>query len=74
MVVPCLDFLACNYPPSNHINNNLLVLILLPLEIPGFNTNSVDPDQMSPSVASDLGLHCFPFTQFRVFRLRWITG
>ena len=33
---------------------------LLPcfIEIPVFNTNSVDPDQMLHSVASDLGLHC----------------
>ena len=28
------------------------------IEIPVFNTNSVDPDQMPRSAASDLDLHC----------------
>ena len=28
-------------------------------EIIVFNTNSLDPDQMPHSVASDLSLHCF---------------
>ena len=30
--------------------------------------NSVDPDQMSHYVASDLGLHCLPMTLLRVSR------
>ena len=29
------------------------------MEIPVFNANSVDPDQMLHSVASDLGLHFY---------------
>ena len=33
--------------------------------------NSGDPDQMLHSVASDLGLHCLPFTRYRVSRLQW---
>ena len=34
------------------------------IEIPEFNTNGVDPDQMSLFAASDLGLHCLPMTHF----------
>ena len=34
--------------------------------------NSGDPDQMQCSVASDLGLHCLPFTLLRVSRLQWV--
>ena len=30
------------------------------IEIPLFNANSVDPDQMPRSAESDLGLHCLP--------------
>ena len=30
------------------------------IEIPVFNANSLDPDQMPHSAASDLGLHCLP--------------
>ena len=41
-------------------------LLLLPyfIEIPVFYANSVDPYQTprSPSVASDLGLHCLPMS------------
>ena len=33
-------------------------------EIPVFNTNSVDPDQMPHSGASHLGMHCLPITIF----------
>ena len=32
------------------------------IEIPVVNANSVDPDQMPYSAASDLGLHCFPMS------------
>ena len=35
------------------------------IEIPVFNANSVDPDQMQHSVASGLGLH-------RIFQLEWL--
>ena len=33
---------------------------------------SGDPDKMSRSVASDLGLHCLPITLLGVSRLQWI--
>ena len=33
--------------------------------------NSGDPDQTPHSAASDLGLHCFPFTRLGVSRLQW---
>ena len=36
-------------------------LLLIPcfiIEIPGFNANSVDPDQTPRCAASDLSLHC----------------
>ena len=32
--------------------------------------NIGDPDQMSHSVVSDLGLHCLPITLFGVSRLK----
>ena len=32
------------------------------IEIPVINANSVDPDQMPHSAASELGLHCLPNT------------
>ena len=34
--------------------------------------NSGIPDQMSRSVASDLGLHCLLVTLLRVSRLQWV--
>ena len=36
--------------------------LLLPcfIEIPVFNSNSVDPDQTPRTAASDLGIHCVP--------------
>ena len=39
------------------------------IEIPVFNANSVEPDQMPCSVASDLDLHCLPITHLGVSRL-----
>ena len=33
--------------------------------------NTGDPDQMPHSVASDLGLHCLPFTLLGAYRLKW---
>ena len=41
-------------------------LLLCFIEIPVFNVNSVDPDQMPHSVTSDLGLHRLPITLFGV--------
>ena len=34
--------------------------------------NRGDPDQAPHSAASDLGLHCLPFTLLRVSRLQWV--
>ena len=34
--------------------------------------NSGDPDQTPHSAASDLGLHCLPFTLLGVSRLQWV--
>ena len=41
------------------------LVLLLPcfLEIPVLNANSLDPDQMSRSAASALGLHCLQMSQ-----------
>ena len=38
------------------------LLLLCFLEIPVYNANSVDPDQMPHVAATDLGLHCLPIT------------
>ena len=42
------------------------------IEIPVINANSVDPDQMLHSAASDVGLHFLPVTLSRVSRLKWV--
>ena len=34
--------------------------------------NSGDPDQMLPSVASDVGVHCLPVTYLGVSSLHWV--
>ena len=36
------------------------------------NANSVDPDQTSRSVASDLGLHCLPMSHLWDTRHKWV--
>ena len=41
-------------------------------EISELNANSVDPDQMPHSVASDLGLHCLPMFFLWDGRLIWV--
>ena len=45
----------------------LLFLLLCFREIPVFNANSADPDQMSYSAVSHLDLHCLPITRFWSF-------
>ena len=41
-------------------------------EIPVFNANSADPDQMLQNAASDQGLHCLPpIILLGVSRLKW---
>ena len=34
--------------------------------------NSIDPDQMPCSAASDLGLHCLPVTHLGISSLQWV--
>ena len=48
--------------------------LLLPcfIEMPVFTTNSVDPDQMPRSTASDLGLHCLPMSLLGDTRHKWV--
>ena len=40
----------------------LVLLLSCFIEIPELNANNVDPDQMPPSAANDLGLHCSPMS------------
>ena len=42
------------------------------IEIPMFNANSIDPDQMLQYAASDLGLHWLPIILLWVSRLKWV--
>ena len=42
------------------------------IDIPVFNTNSVDPDQTPHSAASDLGLHSFRISMFWDSLHKWI--
>ena len=37
------------------------------MDIPVLNANTIDPDQMPHSVASDFGLHCLLITRFVCF-------
>ena len=39
-----------------------------------FNANSVDPDQMPRSEASDLDLHCLPMSHLCDAGHKWIKG
>ena len=43
-------------------------------KISELNANSVDPDQMPHSEASDLGLHCLPISLLWDARLKWVTS
>ena len=42
------------------------------IEIPIFNANSVDPDQMPHTAASDQGLHCLPMSLLWDTKHIWI--
>ena len=46
--------------------SGLFLSLLYFIEIPVFNANSADPDQMPHSTASDLGLHHLPNTHLGV--------
>ena len=56
----------------SYIRSVWLVLLSYFVEIPELNANSVDPDQMPHSVASDLGLHCLPMSLLWDARLKWV--
>ena len=50
---------------SNNRMCGLFLLLLCYIEFPLLHANSLDPDQMPYSVASDQGLHCqLPFWGF----------
>ena len=55
---------------SNSRVSGKFLLLLCFIEIPVFNANNVDPDQMLHSVASDLGLYCLPGTLMGVSELK----
>ena len=63
-------------PLNRSISNRRDIWLVLSLpcfiEIPVFNANSVDPDQTSCSVASDLGLHCLLMPLLRDARHKWV--
>ena len=42
---------------NSSVSDNLLLFLYF-IEIPVINVNSVDPDQVPHSAASDLSLHC----------------
>ena len=44
------------------------------IEIPVFNANSVDPDQMPDFVASNLGLHCLPVSLLWDAMHKWVNN
>ena len=68
-----LFYRSClNQSVSNIRVSDLFLSLLCFIEIPVFNANIVDSDQMPHSVASDLGLHCLPVTFFWIFQLKWV--
>ena len=48
------------------------LIITCLIEIPVLNANSVDPDQMPRSAASDLGPHCLSMSLLWDVRLNWV--
>ena len=50
----------------------LVFIIIIFIEIPEFNANSVDPDQEPRSATSDLGLHCLQMSLLWDARLKWV--
>ena len=57
-----LKALDCSISNRKGMFISLLLHVPCFIEIPVFNANSVDPDQMPHSMASDLGLHCLPMS------------
>ena len=47
---------------AGYLASYFLSLLQCFIESPVSDANSVDPDQMPRSAASDLGLHCSPIT------------
>ena len=56
---------------KSRVSGYFLSLICF-IEIPVANANSVEPDQMPHSVASDLDLHCLPISPLWITRHRCI--
>ena len=52
--------------------SGLFLVLPFIIEIPVFNANTVDPDQMPHSVASDLGLHSLPVSFLWDARHKWV--
>ena len=50
----------------------LVFIIIIFVEIPELNENSIDPDWTLHSAASDLGLHCLPMSLLWDARLKWV--
>ena len=55
-----LPYLSYNYLSNSCPTVKSIYYSLMCLKVAGCVANSVDPDQMPHSVASDLGLHCLP--------------
>ena len=62
------------YPNSldRSFSNRRGFLLLFIIEIPVLNANSIDPDQMLHSAASDLDLHCLPASLLWDTRHKWV--
>ena len=52
----------------------LVLLLKCFTEIPVFDANSVDPDQMQHYAASNLGLNCLPVSLLWDARQKWVKG
>ena len=68
----CISNLRTNPFPIKGVYHYFLLLLPRLIEIPVFNTNSVDPDQRLHSVASDLDLHCLPVSFFWNARHKYV--
>ena len=52
----------------------LVFIFTMFYETPVFNTNSIESNQTTHSVASDLDLHCLPLSLLWDARLKWVNA
>ena len=59
---------------SNRRDVGSVFIIAMFIEIPVFNANNIDPDQVPRSAASDLDLHSLLPSLLRATRHKWVNS